>query len=85
MGLDFSTLIATCEKISSIMDKYGIKFLYPGHYNGNNAETKKRVDDLITLSNDVLSGKVKGEKNPRGGLIVTAYGVHIIYNEKSVK
>lgn len=43
------------------MTKNGINFFYPGHFLGKNQETKKRVDDLATLSKDVLSGKVKGE------------------------
>jgi hypothetical protein len=71
------------------MDKYGIKYLYPGHYSGNNLETRKRVDDEITLSKDVLSGKVKGEPNPGGmlglDLVVSDYGVRINYTEKAVK
>jgi glyoxylase-like metal-dependent hydrolase (beta-lactamase superfamily II) len=89
LSLDFSTLIATCRKTSAIMQKYGIKLLYPGHYFGTNAETKQRVDDMITLSKDVLSGKVKGKENPNGmmglNLVVNDYGVRINYNEKSVK
>ncbi len=89
LSADFSTLIATCGKMSSIMEKYGIKSLYPGHYFGNNTETKQRVDDMITLSKDVLSGKVKGEANPRGmmglNLVVSDYGVRINYSEKAVK
>jgi len=86
---DFSTLIATCEKTSAIMNKYGIKYLYPGHYSGKNIETKKRVDDMITLSKDVLSGKVKGVPNPTGqmglNLLVNDYGVKINYTEKALK
>lgn len=86
---DFSTLIYTCEKTGKIMDKYGIKKLYPGHFFGQNAETRQRVADMITLSRDVLSGKVKGEENPRGMLglnrIVNAYGVRINYGEKALK
>jgi len=85
LGLDFSSLIATCRKMGSIMEKYGIKFLYPGHYDGKNEETKQRVDDLITLSKDVLSGKTKGEPNQWGGLDVSANGVRINYSEKSIK
>jgi hydroxyacylglutathione hydrolase len=85
----FSELIATCGKMSAIMQKYGIKFLYPGHYFGNNPEMKQRVDDMIVLSKDVLSGKVKGQANPKGmiglNLIVTDYGVHINYSEKALK
>jgi hydroxyacylglutathione hydrolase len=86
----FSTLIATCEKTSSLMDKQGIKLLYPGHYFGKNAETKQRVDDMITLSKDILSGKVKGEAGSGGrgmglSLVVSAYGVRINYSENNVK
>ena len=89
LGTDFSTLIATCKKTSAVMGKYGIKILYPGHFFGNNAETKQRVDDMITLSNDVLSGKVKGNANPNGmmglNMVINAYGVRINYSEKSMK
>jgi hypothetical protein len=71
------------------MQNHGIKYLYPGHFFGNNPETKQRVDDMITLSSDVLSGKVKGKENPNGmmglNLVVSDYGVRINYNEKSLK
>jgi hydroxyacylglutathione hydrolase len=89
LGGTFSTLLATCQKTSALMAKYGIKQLYPGHFFGKNAETKQRLDDMATISRDVLAGKVKGEPNPRGmmglNLIVTAYGVRINYSEASVK
>ena len=85
----FSQLIATCGKTNAIMEKDGIKYFYPGHYDGKNLETQKRVNDLITLSRDVLSGKVKGEKNTGRTfglpLIVNDYGVRINYNENSLK
>lgn len=85
----FSDLIATCAKMSAIMEQEGIEYLYPGHYNGRNPETKQRVDDMITLSTDVLSGNVKGEENTgnRFGLnyIVNEYGVRINYGEQSLK
>jgi hydroxyacylglutathione hydrolase len=88
LGGTFSTLLATCQKTSALMAKYGIKHLYPGHFFGKNAETKQRLDDMATISRDVLAGKVKGEPNPRGmmglNLIVTAYGVRINYSEASV-
>jgi hydroxyacylglutathione hydrolase len=85
----FSTLRATCQKTSALMEKDGIKFLYPGHFFGKNAETKQRVDDIATISKDVLSGKVKGEASARGAmggnLTISAYGVRINYSEKSVR
>jgi len=86
---DFSTLISTCEKTSKIMKDFGIKILYPGHFFGKNTETLQRVDDMITLSKDVLTGKVKGEENPRAMLglnfVVSAYGVRINYGASAVK
>lgn len=85
----FSELIITCEKMSAAMEKEGIEYLYPGHYNGGNPETKQRIYDMITLSKDVLSGKVKGEENTgnRFGLsyVVSDYGVRINYGEKALK
>lgn len=86
---DFSTLLASCERISAIMVEYGIQSLYPGHYFGSNVETKKRVDDMITISKDVLSGELRGEENPRGmlglNLLINKYGVRINYSDKSIK
>jgi len=85
----FSTLLATCRKTGAIMEKYGIKILYPGHYFGNNAETKKRVDDIAAISRDVLEGKMKGEENPNGmgGLnrIIKAHGGSINYSDASMR
>ena len=85
----FSQLIATCEKTIAIMKKDGITFFYPGHYDGKNVETQQRVNDLITLSKDVLSGKVKGEENTGNGfglpLVVSDYGVRVNFDEKSLK
>jgi glyoxylase-like metal-dependent hydrolase (beta-lactamase superfamily II) len=89
LGGTFSTLLATCQKTSALMEKNGIRYLYPGHFFGKNFETKQRLDDMATISKDVLAGKVKGEPNPRGmmglNLIITAYGVRINYSENSVK
>lgn len=85
----FSTLLSTCQKTSRIMEKYGIKILYPGHYFGNNPETKQRIDNIAEISKDVLSGKVKGEENPNdmGGLnrIIKSHGVSINYSEASMR
>jgi len=85
----FSDLIATCQKIGKAMDEKGIEFLYPGHFNGTNPETRQRIRDMITLSQDVLSGKVKGDDNSgnRFGLdlIVIDYGVRINYSERAIK
>jgi hydroxyacylglutathione hydrolase len=89
LTMDFSTLIATCEKTKTYMEKNNISKFYPGHYFGNNEETKLRVEDMITLSKDVLSGKVKGADNPGGmiglNLIVNDYGMSICYKKEGIK
>jgi len=85
----FSTLAETCEKMSAIMEKDKITMLYPGHFFGANTETKQRVDDLLIISQDALSGKEKGVENPQGmlglNLIITKYGVRVNYNEKALQ
>lgn len=89
LGGTFSTLLATCQKTSALMERSGITHLYPGHFFGRNFETKQRLDDMATISRDVLAGRVTGEPNPRGmmglNLLITAYGVRINYSENSVK
>lgn len=85
----FSTLKATCEKMSAIMAKDGIQFLLPGHFFGKNRETKQRVDDELIICNGVLSGQIKGQENPQGmmglNLVVNQYGVRINYNAAAIK
>ena len=87
--VDFSTLIASCEKMDRAIEKYNIRQLYPGHFMGLNPETPQRIKDMITLSKDIMSGKVKGEPNPRGmmglDLVVSDYGVRINYSEQNIK
>jgi hydroxyacylglutathione hydrolase len=43
----------------------------------------------VTISRDVLAGRMKGEPNPRGmlglNLVVSAFGVRINYCEKSLQ
>jgi hydroxyacylglutathione hydrolase len=85
----FSTLIESCRKMSTIMKENNIKQLYPGHFFGKNAETQKRIDDLATISEEVLSGKRKGTENKNAmlglNLSVNEFGVTIRYSDKSIK
>lgn len=84
---DFSTFIATCKKMQSLMNKQHITLLYPGHYDGSNAETSKRVQDMLQVSEDALSGKIKGTagSNRSLPLIVKGDGFQINYNQKGLK
>ena len=58
LTVDFSTFIASCEKICSLMEGNKIKYLYPGHYNENNMETLNKIKDMLALSQNVLSGNI---------------------------
>ena len=86
---NFSTLKATCEKVDKVMNQYNIEKLYPGHFFGSNLETITRVNDLHTICNDALDGKIKGEENPRAmlglNLVINYKGVRVNYNEKALK
>lgn len=90
--LVFTTLrteVGTCNLMSAYMGKYGINKLYPGHYYGVNAETKKRVEDIGTLCSDVLTGKRKGEKADKPtldlDLVVTDFGANVRFNNNAIK
>ena len=89
LSVDFSTFIASCEKISSIMEGNKVKYLYTGHHNNNNMETLDKIKDMLTLSQKVLSGNIKGYANPDNthglNLAVDGSGYRIIYNESAIK
>jgi glyoxylase-like metal-dependent hydrolase (beta-lactamase superfamily II) len=89
LTVDFSTFIASCEKIGSIMEENKIKYLYPGHYYENNMETLNKIKDMLALSQNVLSGTIKGAVNPDNTfglkLAVDGNGYRIIYNESAIR
>ena len=89
LTVDFSTFIASCEKICSLMEGNKIKYLYPGHFNENNMETLNKIKDMLALSQNVLSGNIKGNDNPDNTfglkLAVEGNGYRIIYNESAIK
>jgi glyoxylase-like metal-dependent hydrolase (beta-lactamase superfamily II) len=89
LGVDFSTFIATCERICSVMEKQKIKYLYPGHFSDGNMETASKIKDMQVLSKKVLSGDIKGKDNPDNtfglSLGVDGNGYRIIFNESAIK
>lgn len=54
----FPTLEHSAQKVSDFMQAHKITKLWNGHYFGGNAETPERVADEITISKDVLSGRL---------------------------
>ena len=87
--MDFPTELATCKKMDEYITKHGIKYMYPGHYAGVNKETPQRIKDMITLCEDVLSGKRTGEKLEQAQLgldmAISDFGVRIVYSSEHVK
>ncbi len=85
----FTTLMKTCQKTLDYMYANEIYWLYNGHFNGSNTESPKRLWDLISISEDLLSGKVQGDKVPAGlgGLdhVYTREGVRVNYGGHSFK
>ena len=81
-GGTFKQLVETTTRTAEYMQKNGIEKLYPGHYQ-NNPETLQRILDEKKMSEEVLSGKRKGEKNASSGLnsYIHDYGVYIRYND----
>ena len=81
----FRTLIETTSRTAAYMQANGIEKLYPGHYHGDNPETLQRVLDEKRMSEEVLSGRRKGTKDPSAsnGLnsYIYDYGVYIRYND----
>ena len=62
----FPTLRVTAQKMSDYMKAHKITKLWNGHYYGSNTESPKRVADEVTISDDVLSGKL----TPQGKMIM---------------
>lgn len=86
---NFSTLIASCERMANILKKYGITHFYTGHYYGGDAGTLQLLNNMITLSKAVLNGKIE-EKANSGGMLglnrsVNAYGITINYSDAQLK
>lgn len=61
MNGKLSTFINTAKETLAMMNGQQIYYMLPGHFDGTNAETSKRVYDLLTVAQGVLSGKIVGE------------------------
>lgn len=89
MTQPLSTFIKTAKDTLQMMTDKQIYYMLPGHFDGENAETSKRVFDLLTVAEGVLAGKLVGVSSP-GGLaginrIYTYQGVRFNYNDKLLK
>lgn len=81
---DLSTVVATSQRLTSFIEKYGITHLYPGHYWGNNLETPERVKNVGKICQGILDGLLEPNtpgSNPTLPYIVNRHGVKINYGE----
>ena len=58
-----SNVVASAAKVEKYIKENDIKFLFPGHYSGDNLESPKRVSDLKEMCQEVLDGKRQGIKS----------------------
>lgn len=85
---NLSTEESSSNRLKRFIEKYDLKYFYPGHYWGNNLETPQRVEDVGRICRDVLDGKLEVKKNVRNqsanyDYIVDMYGVKVNYNESA--
>lgn len=84
---DLSTQISSCQRLERFIQKYDIRYFYPGHYWGDNLETPQRVKDVGSLCEGIL----KNEYEPTPGnnrnlpYIVDKYGVKINYGQSQMR
>ena len=89
MTCPLSTFIATAGDTLQMMYDKHIYYMLPGHFDGTNAETTKRVYDLMNIAQGVLDGRLEGEVTAPGLAGInrrfTFQGVRFNYNDKLLR
>ena len=81
---DLSTESASAKRLMRFIEKYDIRYLYPGHYWGYNLETPQRVTDVGNICDGILNGTIAtNASGDRSSLpyIVNLKGVKVNYGE----
>ena len=82
-----SNVVASAGKVEAYLKKNDIKYLFPGHYSGDNLETPQRVTDIKVMCQEVLDGKrqpVKSDGNNGGNdLMIDDKGVRITFSSRN--
>lgn len=81
---DLSTEVASSQRLMKFLEKYDIKYLYPGHYWGNNLETPERVKNVGIICQGILDGILEPNmptNDQRFPYIVNLHGVKINYGD----
>ena len=78
-----SSEVSSAARVERYMKDNDIRFLFPGHYSGDNLESPKRVTDIKNMCQEVLDGKRKpGKSNGNNGgldLMIEDNGVRISF------
>ena len=85
---NLSTEIATCERLARFIEKYDLKYFYPGHYWGDNLETPERVKNVGKICQGILDGMLQPNapgNNKSLPYIVDMFGVKINYGESGIR
>ena len=84
--INLSTEMYTAERIERYMQKNDIRFLFPGHYSGDNLETLQRVTDIKDMCREILDGtrKPTASNGNNGGMdmMVDDKGVRINFSSR---
>ena len=85
---DLSTEVNSSHRLARFIEKYDIKYFYPGHYWGNNLETPERIKNVGIICQGILDGAL--EPNAPGNnknlpFIVDKFGVKINYGEAQLR
>ena len=85
--INLSTEMYTAERIENYMKKNDIRFLFPGHYSGDNLETPQRVTDIKNMCREILDGvrKPTASSGNSGGMdmMVEDKGVRINFSSQT--
>ncbi|MBO7477320.1 MAG: MBL fold metallo-hydrolase [Salinivirgaceae bacterium] len=82
-----SNVVASATKVEKYIKDNDIKFLFPGHYSGDNLESPQRVTDIKNICQEVLDGKrepIKSDGNNGGNdMMIEDKGVRITFSSKT--
>ena len=82
-----SNVVASAAKVEQYIKANDIKFLFPGHYSGDNLESPQRVTDIKVMCGEVLDGKrkpVKSDGNNGGNdMMIEDKGVRITFSSRT--
>ena len=82
-----SNVVASAAKVEKYIKDNDIKFLFPGHYSGDNLESPKRVSDLKEMCQEVLDGKrqpIKSDGNNGGNdMMIEDRGVRVTFSSQN--